>query len=327
MNNKGLIKLKTDTELLRLSSYETGSLTDLLEHELIDLNTKPTIYVWRGIIIDGHKRYNLCHKYNVPFNIRYLNFESKDDAIIWKCCLLITEKKYHTARFMHYYLGKYYVTEQGRKGISNTFGHNQFTPKELLVKHTNLSTFRELSEAIGKEAGFKSSSILKYAREYKYIEAIYELSPLMADIILSEQIQISYETLGSISKLTSFEMNKAERYVQSTNSIYIELDKLREYIEKSDKDFDRPRKPRQSLPKTPAIKPQIKVTPKFDPDAEIASLYLTIPSWISSMSRARNNTDFSKISDTAANKLRSELNNMQSGIQLLINELEVPTNE
>lgn len=332
MDKQSNITLKTDTEFMRLSAYESEALTNLLEHELIDLNVKPTIHVWRGYIVDGHKRYNLCQQYCVPFNIRYLNVETKEEAIIWKCSLLITEKKYHKTKFIHYYLGKYYVTKHGHKTLTNPTGHNQYTQKELLVRNIPLSTYRQLADSIGKEAGLKGPSIYKYAREYRYLEAIYNMSPLMANLILSEKKQLSYDALGTLSKLTSFEMSKAERFCQSDKHSFIQLDKLLEYIEKGDRDWDRPsiRKVsnvKMNVPKSSNAKPQIKVTPSFDPDAEISSLFLTIPSWISSMNRVRTNTDFSLISSNAGDRLKSELNNMTNSIKLLINELEVLTNE
>ena len=51
----------------------------------------------------------------------------------------------------------------------------------------------------------------------------------------------------------------------------------------------------------------IKKMPKFDPDASITELYLTIPSWISSIRRTRDNTDFSIITDNAKGKLTHEI--------------------
>lgn len=51
----------------------------------------------------------------------------------------------------------------------------------------------------------------------------------------------------------------------------------------------------------------IKDMPEYDPDAEIASLTLTIPSWISSMNRVRDVSDMSKVSIAAKAKLLNEL--------------------
>jgi hypothetical protein len=51
----------------------------------------------------------------------------------------------------------------------------------------------------------------------------------------------------------------------------------------------------------------IKDMPAYDPDAEFASLTLTIPSWISSIKRAINASDINKVSMKSKDRLRIEL--------------------
>ena len=53
--------------------------------------------------------------------------------------------------------------------------------------------------------------------------------------------------------------------------------------------------------------PSIRNLPQFDPDAEIASLTLTIPSWNSSIERVLKVSDFKIASDTAKYKLKYQL--------------------
>lgn len=41
------------------------------------------IMVWRDIIVDGHNRYKICKKHNIPFDVKSIEFESKEEAILW----------------------------------------------------------------------------------------------------------------------------------------------------------------------------------------------------------------------------------------------------
>lgn len=41
------------------------------------------IMVWGDIIVDGHNRYEICNKHNIPYEVKSVEFESKEDAIIW----------------------------------------------------------------------------------------------------------------------------------------------------------------------------------------------------------------------------------------------------
>ena len=51
----------------------------------------------------------------------------------------------------------------------------------------------------------------------------------------------------------------------------------------------------------------IKEIPEYDPDAELSSLTLTIPSWISSIERTKSTSELSKTSDLARSKLSKQL--------------------
>ena len=41
------------------------------------------IITWQGIIIDGHNRYNICQKNNIPFQIQEKEFKDRNEVIVW----------------------------------------------------------------------------------------------------------------------------------------------------------------------------------------------------------------------------------------------------
>ena len=75
--------------------------------------------------------------------------------------------------------------------------------------------------------------------------------------------------------------------------------------------------------KTSASVPSIRNLPQFDPDAEIASLTLTIPSWISSTERVLRVSDFKMASNTAKNKLKYQLMCLLSTTNSILKKLEL----
>jgi len=54
-----------------------------LEANLLENGCRDAIKHWRGIIVDGHNRYTICHKHNLPFKTEKLRFGTKKDAAIW----------------------------------------------------------------------------------------------------------------------------------------------------------------------------------------------------------------------------------------------------
>lgn len=62
-----------------LSPEELGQ----LEANILENGCRDTIKHWRGIIVDGHNRYAICQKHNLPYRIEKLPFGSKINAAIW----------------------------------------------------------------------------------------------------------------------------------------------------------------------------------------------------------------------------------------------------
>jgi hypothetical protein len=54
-----------------------------LENSLLRDGCLDTIKVWLGIIVDGHNRYTICQKHNIPFETQEMDFEDERDVTIW----------------------------------------------------------------------------------------------------------------------------------------------------------------------------------------------------------------------------------------------------
>ena len=62
--------------------------------------------------------------------------------------------------------------------------------------------------------------------------------------------------------------------------------------------------------------------PAFDPDAEISSLTLTIPSWSSSIERTRSRADLSIVSTDARNRLIGALLSLQDTVSEMLTAIK-----
>ena len=68
--------------------------------------------------------------------------------------------------------------------------------------------------------------------------------------------------------------------------------------------------------------PSVKDMPEYDPDAEISSLTLTIPSWKSSIERAKNTADLTIVSPQAKGDLAQALRELRNTIADMLSEVE-----
>jgi ParB-like chromosome segregation protein Spo0J len=75
--------LKIDKEfesLIRpLNDDEFGWLEDSVKEDgCID-----PIVVWEDTIVDGHHRYKICTKNNIDFELKYIDFQNREEALDW----------------------------------------------------------------------------------------------------------------------------------------------------------------------------------------------------------------------------------------------------
>jgi len=54
-----------------------------LEENILSEGCRDPLIVWGNILIDGHNRYDICKKHNIPFRTAEREFETRDDAVIW----------------------------------------------------------------------------------------------------------------------------------------------------------------------------------------------------------------------------------------------------
>ena len=80
---KQVYKLKIDEELRDLLPPLTTEEYKQLEENLIKDGCQSPLFTWNGFIADGHNRYNICQKNQIPFEIITLGFNDKSDVMRW----------------------------------------------------------------------------------------------------------------------------------------------------------------------------------------------------------------------------------------------------
>jgi hypothetical protein len=89
-----LPRLKIDPEFSTLLPPLTTEEREGLEADILRDGCKDPIVCWHGIILDGHERYRICRKYNIPFDTHdlYLDGESIGELrLLAKCFVYRTQ--------------------------------------------------------------------------------------------------------------------------------------------------------------------------------------------------------------------------------------------
>lgn len=76
-------KLKIDNEFKNLIPPLTKEEYKQLEENLINEGCRDSLVVWNDVIIDGHNRHEICIKNIIPFSIKEMDFENRQQVIEW----------------------------------------------------------------------------------------------------------------------------------------------------------------------------------------------------------------------------------------------------
>jgi len=307
--------LVIDNEFKTLLAPLTKEEFEQLEANILAEGCLEPLTVWNSTLVDGHNRYTICQKHNIPFRKRYLFFKDRDEAIAWICANQLGRRNL-SEETKKYLIGKKYETEK-IIGAKNAAGINQHTATREEIfqakKYGSIPSHNKTAVEMGKEYNISHNTVYKYGIYSKTLDIILEKCPEIAKKILSGNIKVSHDNLINLSKLSKEELTSLLDYLSEGTEGQITYSDLRHELQW---------KPLQKIPKTshPIHQDEIpiKQLPKFDPDAEVSSLTLTIPSWISSMSRTKKNTVFETTTPEARARLRIQLSNLKSAIDELM---------
>lgn len=77
--------LTIDPEFAQLIPAPSVEERAQLEASLLEEGCRDALVAWNGVLLDGHNRYALCQKHDIPFSVVERQFDSREDALVWIC--------------------------------------------------------------------------------------------------------------------------------------------------------------------------------------------------------------------------------------------------
>jgi len=276
------------------------------------------IILWNGIIVDGHNRYEICTKHNIPFQTINMQFSCRDEAIAWICRNQLGRRNI-SEETRRYLIGRQYESEKMVLKIKNPLGVNQHSDTPSTANNENIvykksPTRHTTAQRIADENHLTHGTVQKYANYTKALDELSKKEPELTRKILSGKYKISYENVLALAQLPIAELRKINQRVERNNLPYMQYSRTRKAIENTD--GEEPPKPQKIV-----TAPSIKDMPEYDPDSTVTELSLTIPMWTSSVKRMETNTNFEIISETAKSKLEDVMLELYKHIEKILLKL------
>lgn len=138
----------------------------MLEKSILSDGCRDPLVVWDGILVDGHNRYKICQKYNIPFSTVNHTFNDRDEAKLW---------------MMHNQLARRNLNDAQRIAIVRKCESSVKAKAEERQKATlkqNISTVREnlptrtgrATDELGELAGVSRKT-------YEHATAVLDMAP------------------------------------------------------------------------------------------------------------------------------------------------------
>ncbi len=294
-------KLNIDPDFEKLTVPFTQEETEALEISLLENGCMEPIIGWKGMILDGHKRYRICSYEEIEFDYVEIDAISKEEAIVWACRNRLSTLSSKTVAY-RYLVGIWYTY--------NTINH-----KRSITGHRR---YRE-----GKPYCSYDSIIEMTGRHRTSIRSDTALSNAMNEIDQKDHILFKL-LMGSKQKYPTSLLQNMGKW--SIRKLREERRKLTSEIDSQSQITHKERKlSERQMSKEPEVQLRvgIKDMPQYDPDMELRGLALTIPTWANAIERAQTKTDMTLISDEMRSQMLETLRRFIQQIEQMMEALEL----
>ncbi len=167
------MKIQIDPEFRDIIPPLTKSEFDQLEKNLLEEGCREKVILWNGFLIDGHNRYEICEKHNIPYETAEMNqFADKSEAINWMIQNQIGKRNL-TTEMISYLRGVKLKLEKDKKRDEVT--RDQVVPEPVAIEPV------EGEETPTAEAPSKAAVAQKKRDEKALLSVIREHEEKIAD--------------------------------------------------------------------------------------------------------------------------------------------------
>ncbi len=269
--------------------------------------------VWNDILMDRLNEYKEYVDTGIQIKTQPLFFTSKDTMLAFICQMLATGIS-KTTHYKMYLIGKhyqYYKAAYYRSEVESP--HNGLSRSELKERYSK--DIHKSIVALVDTYDISPTTVHYFSRFASAIDSIRGKDEHIGMQILSGQIKIPKNKIIELKSCSTNELQRYIKMVKHSSAAKISTSKI---------PGNRPVEidPSHKEHLDNRIIPEIKQMPKYDPDAAVSSLALTVPSWTDSIRRVKTRSNLSEVSAGAADNLIFQLGILENTIQIIKNELE-----
>lgn len=305
-------EFETNTKFLNLIQPLDDKELDSLKKTILKNGYNEPIFMWHGMIVYHYEQYRICNSHQLSYFCLELEFDNEEQIIDWICKNELQRKDLTNER-RKYLIGKRYSSILSLRNEENDIS-------SLLPCYSDDSNSKsvckyKIAEQIGSENAICHNTVLKYTIYMNALDHIFLKDKVVARRILDGNLKVSHETIIELSRLPKEDLCSIQDFLHDKKNIRISYPQIKNELQWK-KIFIAQEKSsqKQDLP--------IKKIPQYDPDSEISSLALTIPSWIGSITRTHSRTNFNLITENGRIYLQKQLESLRITVDDILQDIK-----
>lgn len=303
--------IQIDREFKNLTVPISEEEQEILERSLMREGCLEPITVWRGVILDGHKRYKFCSYEEIEYEVREMVFSSREEAVIWVCRERLDVLDKHTQMF-RYLIGKWYAAKKAlnreMRRQSNGSGQNP----EYAKKKRN--SVWDTCSRLADEIGLHRTTISKAGLFAEALDRIGDKDPTLFEAALRGEVKFSHSEVIEMASMDEKQLGEIRRKKLGKQDVKMRRRNKQDAWDRQIRE--------ERMEAVIPIKTGIKEMPAFDPDVELKGLALTIPTWINVIAKAERKIDVDLATDKAKEQLTANLMRLKEQIGSLLEVLQ-----
>jgi hypothetical protein len=202
---KGGVKmqaLKIDHEFQNLLPALTADEAAALETSIEAEGCRDALIAWGDTLVDGHNRYEICNRRGFEYGVRQMEFESREDVIIWICANQNARRNI-TPEQRAYLLGRRYEAEKKKAGRPTKGDHCEHIIAPI-----------KTAERIAAEIDVAPATVRRAADFARAVDTLAADSPTIKRKILSGEIKQPRAAIVEIAAKPEAERKEAIQRIE-----------------------------------------------------------------------------------------------------------------
>ena len=163
-----------------------------LEASILEEGCRDALILWGDTLVDGHNRYEICTKHDIAFNAVHMDFDSRDDAMLWMIDNQRGRRNINPVDGILLGQKKAEILKCRAKAKQAEYYGNQYDKRTSVQMDKSPKDTISIRDEIAKVAGVSSGTVARF-------EQIQKHKPELIDDIRKGEVSI-YQAYKAVKK-------------------------------------------------------------------------------------------------------------------------------